>query len=194
MIKASNGAIVVQADVSPQDFDVLKVLAKGRFGIVLMVRKKDDEKIYAVKTLLTSALTLHNPLLQTENIVLLHLNHPFLTKLSCAIHTPDKLFVVTEFCPGNDLSFWLSQDRRFSEGKARLIAAEILLALQELHSHDIIYGDLKPQNTPNWSRRLSNSPSLAISATSIEPTLMAKRSWSRRSALKHLAMARPIKS
>ncbi|CAK4754892.1 unnamed protein product [Aphanomyces euteiches] len=145
-IKASNGAIVVQADVSPQDFDVLKVLAKGRFGIVLMVRKKDDEKIYAVKTLHTSALTLHNPLLQTENIVLLHLNHPFLTTLSCAIHTPDKLFVVTDFCPGNDLSFWLRQDRRFSEAKARLVAAEILLALQELHSHDIIYGDLKPQN------------------------------------------------
>ncbi|CAK5054504.1 unnamed protein product [Aphanomyces euteiches] len=145
-LKASNGAIVVQADVSPQDFDVLKVLAKGRFGIVLMVRKKDDEKIYAVKTLHTSALTLHNPLLQTENIVLLHLNHPFLTTLSCAIHTPDKLFVVTDFCPGNDLSFWLRQDRRFSEAKARLVAAEILLALQELHSHDIIYGDLKPQN------------------------------------------------
>ena len=42
--------------------------------------------------------------------------------------------------------YWLKKDRRFSQNRARLFAAEILLALEVLHSHDIIYRDLKPEN------------------------------------------------
>lgn len=51
-----------------------------------------------------------------------------------------------DYCGGGELFFWLKKDRRFSQQKARLFAAEIILALQALHSHDIIYRDLKPEN------------------------------------------------
>jgi serine/threonine protein kinase len=34
----------------------------------------------------------------------------------------------------------------FFEDKVRFYAACILLALEELHDHDIIYRDLKPEN------------------------------------------------
>jgi serum/glucocorticoid-regulated kinase 2 len=36
--------------------------------------------------------------------------------------------------------------RKFSEPRARLYAAEITIALDALHSADIVYRDLKPEN------------------------------------------------
>jgi serum/glucocorticoid-regulated kinase 2 len=48
------------AKVSVDDFDLLKVLGKGSFGKVMMVRKKDTQKIYALKTLRKAALVKRN--------------------------------------------------------------------------------------------------------------------------------------
>lgn len=54
--------------------------------------------------------------------------------------------MILDFCPGGDLGKIISQERRFTEDRARLYIAEILLALQDLHKRDIIYRDLKPDN------------------------------------------------
>jgi len=51
-----------------------------------------------------------------------------------------------EYCPGGELFFYLSQIGRFKEDAARFYAANILLALEHLHSKDILYRDLKPEN------------------------------------------------
>lgn len=48
------------AKVSIEDFELLKVLGKGSFGKVMMVRKKDTRKIYAMKTLRKAALIKRN--------------------------------------------------------------------------------------------------------------------------------------
>jgi serine/threonine protein kinase len=40
----------------------------------------------------------------------------------------------------------LAKEKRFTEDRARIYAAEVLLALQELHSKNIIFRDLKPEN------------------------------------------------
>lgn len=36
--------------------------------------------------------------------------------------------------------------KRFTEDRAKIYLAEILLALEDLHKKDIIYRDLKPEN------------------------------------------------
>lgn len=46
--------------VSVEDFDLLKVLGKGSFGKVMMVRKKDTKAIFAMKTLRKAALIKRN--------------------------------------------------------------------------------------------------------------------------------------
>jgi len=127
---------------------MLKVLGKGSFGKVMMVRKKDTKTIFAMKTLRKQALVKRNQLLhtRTERSILQNIKHPYLTTLSYAFQTPEKLYLVMDYCGGGELFFWLKKDRRFSQQKARLFAAEIVLALQELHRHDIIYRDLKPEN------------------------------------------------
>jgi len=51
-----------------------------------------------------------------------------------------------EYCPGGDLYSSLLAAKRFPEELALKYLSEILLALEELHFHDVIYRDMKPEN------------------------------------------------
>jgi serum/glucocorticoid-regulated kinase 2 len=83
---------------------------------------------------------------RTERKVLSVVNHPFIMKLHYAFQSPDKLYLVLDYCPGGELFFHLSRFRRFPERVARFYSAELLLALGHLHKRGIIYRDLKPEN------------------------------------------------
>ena len=112
------------------------------------MRKKDTHKIYAMKTLRKSALLKRNQIAhtKTERNILQNFNHPFLVELHFGFQTKEKLYLVLDFMSGGELFFWLKAQKRFSEPRAKLYAAEIYLALSFLHKHDIVYRDLKPEN------------------------------------------------
>jgi serine/threonine protein kinase len=82
----------------------------------------------------------------TERNVLSVIDHPFIVKLDAAFQSQDKLFLILQYCPGGDLDYHLHREQSFSEERARIYTAEILLALEELHKKDILYRDLKPEN------------------------------------------------
>lgn len=63
-----------------------------------------------------------------------------------AFQTPDKLFFVLDYCAGGELFFHLGKVGRFPEDRAKFYAAQITLALEYVHSLDIVYRDLKPEN------------------------------------------------
>ena len=78
--------------------------------------------------------------------MLASIRHPFIVRLHFSFQTGDNLFMVLDFCPGGDLGHILQIEGKFSEARTKIYVAEILLALEELHRHDIIYRDLKPDN------------------------------------------------
>eukprot|EP01039_Chlorochromonas_danica_P005993 gene5993-6600_t len=104
-----------------QDFFIIKVLGKGSFGKVFLVRSHGLSNVYAMKVLLKSEVMRRQ-------------------------QTKQKLFMVTEYCPGGELFFHLKRLRKFTEGMMRFYCAEVALALAHLHAHNIIYRDLKPEN------------------------------------------------
>jgi serine/threonine protein kinase len=53
------------------------------------------------------------------------------------------VYLVTDLATGGDLAFHMSREVRFKEDRARLYAAEVVLALEHLHSLGIVYRDLK---------------------------------------------------
>lgn len=132
------------------DFELLKVLGKGSFGKVMLVYKKDDptKKLLAMKTLRKAALVKRNQLAHTatERKILQTIKCPFLVHLVYAFQTPEKLYMVLDYMGGGELFFWLKKDRKFSENRSRLYAAELTLALEALHQQNIVYRDLKPEN------------------------------------------------
>lgn len=71
---------------------------------------------------------------------------PFIVKLHYAFQTPDKLYFVVDFLNGGELYYHLRKKVKFNEKMARFYIAEILLALEDLHTVGIIYRDLKPEN------------------------------------------------
>merc|ERR1719450_1879839 len=129
------------------DFTLLKVIGKGSYGKVMLVQHKNNE-VFAMKMLRKENIVKRNQVehTKTERNVLEAVSHPFIVTLHYAFQTPKKLYFVLEYCPGGELFFHLSRAGRFSEGRCRFYASEILLAIEYLHRLNIIYRDLKPEN------------------------------------------------
>lgn len=132
------------------DFILMKVIGKGSYGKVMLVRHRDEEAgaYYAMKMLRKENVVMRNQVehTKTERQVLEVVSHPFIVNLYYAFQTPKKLYFVLEYCPGGELFFHLSRAGRFSEKRCRFYASEILLAIDYLHRLNIIYRDLKPEN------------------------------------------------
>jgi len=134
--------------VSEEDFQTLKVIGRGGFGRVLLVRKKDSGRVYAMKVLKKAVIAARGEIehTKTEKNVLSRLDHPFLAKLHFSFQTPENLYIVMDFINGGELFHHLSREKRFSEERAKFYAAQIVSGMAYLHTNGIIYRDLKPEN------------------------------------------------
>ncbi|EIE77696.1 hypothetical protein RO3G_02400 [Rhizopus delemar RA 99-880] len=84
--------------------------------------------------------------INSERQVLSQINFPFIVQLYCTFQNQMNLYMVQEYVIGGELFRHLRKAGRFTGDTARFYAAEIVLALEYLHSKDIIYRDLKPEN------------------------------------------------
>eukprot|EP01125_Pyxidicula_operculata_P008527 TRINITY_DN2857_c0_g1_i2.p1 TRINITY_DN2857_c0_g1~~TRINITY_DN2857_c0_g1_i2.p1 ORF type:complete len:403 (+),score=103.12 TRINITY_DN2857_c0_g1_i2:58-1266(+) len=137
--------------VTLEDFDLIKVIGKGSFGKVLLVRKKDGHmkgRVFAMKVLNKQTIVERNEIEHTksEKSILMKLEFPFLVKLHFSFQTPDKLYFVMDYVNGGELFHHLQIEKKFSEERVKFYAAEIAAALEYLHNAGVIYRDLKPEN------------------------------------------------
>ncbi|PFH36864.1 hypothetical protein BESB_050560 [Besnoitia besnoiti] len=134
--------------LSPDDFLPLRVIGKGSYGKVMLVQFHQDGGVYAMKMLRKEAVVKRNQVehTRTERDVLAWVSHPFIVQMHYAFQTRKKLYFVLEYCPGGELFFHLSRAGRFTENAACFYSAEVLLALEHLHKHNVVYRDLKPEN------------------------------------------------
>lgn len=86
--------------LSIEAFDLLKVIGKGSFGKVMLVRKKDTQRIYALKTIRKAHIASRPGEIThilAERTVLALVNNPFIVPLKFSFQNPDKLYLVMSF-------------------------------------------------------------------------------------------------
>jgi len=144
------------------DFDLIKIVGKGAFGKVMLVKKKlkpgvkltpteqkwNPQLVYAMKVLKKSVVAAKGQIENTksERDILFKVNHPYVVCLRYAFQNDEKLYLITDYYNGGNLFFHLRNAKNFSEERARFYAAQLLLALDFLHSQNIVYRDLKLEN------------------------------------------------
>jgi hypothetical protein len=146
--KAQSDASSAKRMISLEAFHIIKVIGKGSFGKVFLVRHKSTRSLYAMKVLKKEYIIKKNQVehTKTERSVLSYIHHPYIVGLNMAFQSSDRLFFILDYCAGGELFFHLGKVGRFTEDRAKFYAAEITLALEYIHAKGIIYRDLKPEN------------------------------------------------
>uniref|UniRef100_A0A4W6FLL3 protein kinase C n=1 Tax=Lates calcarifer TaxID=8187 RepID=A0A4W6FLL3_LATCA len=136
--------------LSLQDFRLIAVLGRGHFGKVLLSEYKKTGTMYAIKALKKGDIIARDEVesLMCEKRIFEIVNmshHPFLVNLFACFQTPEHVCFVMEYTAGGDLMMHIHTDV-FTEPRAVFYAACVVLGLQFLHDHKIVYRDLKLDN------------------------------------------------
>lgn len=141
----------------PENFATLKIIGKGAFGEVKLVQRKNDGKIYALKSLvkheMVSDMTLSSTHMLTvpqfkkdqlahvrsERDILAESDSPWVVKLHTTFQDNTFLYMLMEFLPGGDLMTMLIKYEIFTEDITRFYMAEITLAIEAVHKLGFIH-------------------------------------------------------
>ncbi|GAB7345901.1 hypothetical protein MBLNU457_4138t1 [Dothideomycetes sp. NU457] len=145
---ASNPVRETKGKYTLNDFVIQRTLGTGSFGRVHLVQSKHNQRFYAVKVLKKAQVVKMKQVEHTndERRMLQKVKHPFLITLWGTFQDSKNLYMVMDFIEGGELFSLLRKSQRFPNPVAKFYAAEVTLALDYLHSHNIIYRDLKPEN------------------------------------------------
>uniref|UniRef100_A0A8C7DZ88 protein kinase C n=1 Tax=Naja naja TaxID=35670 RepID=A0A8C7DZ88_NAJNA len=132
------------------DFNFVAVLGRGHFGKVLLSELHRTKELFAIKALKKGDIVARDEvesLMCEKRIfeIVTQARHPFLVNLFACFQTPQHVCFVMEYTAGGDLMMHIHTDV-FSEPRATFYAACVVLGLQFLHDHKIVYRDLKLDN------------------------------------------------
>ncbi|KAG7508918.1 serine serine/threonine-protein kinase MRCK beta isoform X4 [Solea senegalensis] len=131
------------------DFEMLKVIGRGAFGEVAVVKMKHTERVYAMKILnkwemLKRAET---ACFREERDVLVKGDSQWITTLHYAFQDDNYLYLVMDYYVGGDLLTLLSKfEDRLPEDMSKFYLAEMVLAIHSIHQQNYIHRDIKPDN------------------------------------------------
>uniref|UniRef100_A0A8C1JJN1 Rho-associated protein kinase 1 n=1 Tax=Cyprinus carpio TaxID=7962 RepID=A0A8C1JJN1_CYPCA len=129
------------------DYEVVKVIGRGAFGEVQLVRHKDTRKVYAMKLLSKFEMIKRSDsaFFWEERDIMAFANSNWVVQLFYAFQDDRYLYMVMEYMPGGDLVNLMS-NYDVPEKWARFYTAEVVLALDCIHSMGFIHRDVKPDN------------------------------------------------
>lgn len=136
------------------DFEVRGTLGTGTFGRVLLVRLRTassqarSSNCFALKVLRKTEIVRLRQVehVNAERYIMSRVRHPFIVDLYATFRDSMNIYMLLSYVPGGELFTHLRRAQRFTPDVTRFYLATIILALRYLHSFNIIYRDLKPEN------------------------------------------------
>jgi len=128
------------------------VLGVGTFSKVRLTHYRDQESNkdfwFAMKCIDKRTVVQHGAEAQIMNEVdiIQKLDHPFIIALSATFKDENKLYMLTELVQGGEFFTFIANRGILSDEESRFYAANVLLAVEYMHNHNIVYRDLKPEN------------------------------------------------
>eukprot|EP01096_Ripella_sp_DP13-Kostka_P007842 TRINITY_DN2896_c0_g1_i1.p1 TRINITY_DN2896_c0_g1~~TRINITY_DN2896_c0_g1_i1.p1 ORF type:complete len:544 (+),score=236.51 TRINITY_DN2896_c0_g1_i1:111-1634(+) len=137
---------------SSKAFESIKLIGKGAFGEVRLVRMMSTGDLYAMKKLRKSEMIRKDQVnhVRAERDLLAESNNngynPWVVNLYFSFQDQDFLYLIMEYVPGGDMMSMLIKYDTFSEDWTRFYIAETILAIDSIHSLNYIHRDIKPDN------------------------------------------------
>lgn len=136
-----------------QKYQILRKIGKGSFGVVNLIRRKTDSKLFVMKQMKIGSVSLkERNMCHLEVQLLERLNHPSIVRYEESFihstHTETFLCVIMAYCDGGELTHFLSNQRgkKLKEKQVLELFVQIVLALHFVHERNILHRDLKSQN------------------------------------------------
>lgn len=133
--------------MNPDDFNVLKVIGRGAFGEVQLVRHKSTNNLYAMKRLSKFEMIKRpdSAFFWEERYIMAHASSEWIVQLHYAFQDNKYLYMVMEYMPGGDIVSLMSM-YEIPEKWAVFYTMEVVLALDTIHNMGFIHRDVKPDN------------------------------------------------
>ncbi|KAL6517922.1 putative serine/threonine protein kinase ireh1 [Orobanche minor] len=133
---------------SIDDFEIIKPISRGAFGRVFLAKKRTTGDLFAIKVLKKADMIRKNAVesILAERDILISVRNPFVVRFFYSFTCRENLYLVMEYLNGGDLYSLLRNMGCLHEDVARVYIAEVVLALEYLHSLRVVHRDLKPDN------------------------------------------------
>ena len=134
--------------IKNNELNALQVLGEGSYGKVTLVRHAPTGRTFALKQITKAHVKkmkqeVH---IQTERSVLSSINHPFVCNLVRTYKNQHSVYFLMEAVLGGELYRQLKKVNKFLPEQALMYSAQVVAVFEHLHSHSIIFRDLKPEN------------------------------------------------
>eukprot|EP00063_Salmo_salar_P096523 XP_014071358.1 PREDICTED: obscurin-like isoform X3 [Salmo salar] len=129
---------------SHKTYSFLAEINRGRFSVVTQCQDSQSQQLFAAK--ITPLRPEKRALVLREYQLLKKLNHPHLVQLHTAYITPHYLVLIQELCAGRELLYNLTERDLYAELHVAELLAQILSAVDYLHSRRVVHLDLKSDN------------------------------------------------